>query len=247
MKKNIISKIHRISVFSIWLCLPTICNAVNLINSGHPVNIFSYDKNKIHNVLILGNSITQHGPKPSIGWQGNWGMAASAQNKDFVHLLETRFHGYSSDIKVNYGSIANTFERKFWQMDTSDFSKYKSSKPDLIILKIGENIKDSLAQNRSLNIYLEKLVGYLKTTPNAYVCLVGSFWPNKNIDTIMQKVCQKNNWLYVSLRGLYDNPVVNTAMNNFADKGVGMHPSDTGMKNIADRIWDKVGYLFNGL
>jgi len=38
-------------------------------------------------VLFLGNSITKHGPKADIDWTGNWGMAASAETKDFVHLV----------------------------------------------------------------------------------------------------------------------------------------------------------------
>ncbi len=38
-------------------------------------------------VLFLGNSITLLPPLASVGWTNNWGMAARAPEKDFVHLV----------------------------------------------------------------------------------------------------------------------------------------------------------------
>ena len=43
-----------------------------------------------HRLLIVGNSITLHGPKADIGWDHNFGMAASLAERDYVHLLASR-------------------------------------------------------------------------------------------------------------------------------------------------------------
>ena len=56
------------------------------INAGEPTGALRNDI-KTQRVLILGNSITRHGVLEKIGWTTDWGMAASAQEKDFVHLI----------------------------------------------------------------------------------------------------------------------------------------------------------------
>lgn len=45
-------------------------------------------KQEIGSVTIFGNSIVAHDPAPDIGWTGDWGMAASCRDSDFVHILK---------------------------------------------------------------------------------------------------------------------------------------------------------------
>lgn len=195
-------------------------------------------------VLILGNSITWHGAKASIGWTGNWGMAASSAEKDYVHLLKSRIKRTYPNTSFKTGNIAATFERQFWKYNVSDFKDFSDFNADLIILVLGENINDALAVKNGLDHHLEQLVRELSAERNLKVCLVGSFWPNQHIDQIMKTTASRNNWLYIDLQGLYQERNKNTAIQQYTDKGVGMHPSDLGMEGIANRIWNGIQGLF---
>lgn len=198
----------------------------------------------VKKILILGNSITQHGPAPAIGWNGNWGMAASSRDKDFVHLLEARVLEKAPAASVMAGNIANTFERKFWAVDTVDFFRFKNYKAGLIILKIGENVPDSLANSHKLGDHIESLIKYVSGNGNVKVCLVGSFWPKHYTNQLMKQISEQNNWEYVSLDGLYENRQEYTAIGTYQDPGVAMHPNDAGMRAISEKIWQKINYLF---
>ena len=67
--------------------------------------------NKINKVLILGNSIVAHDPEPDIGWAGNWGMAASISDSDFVHVLTRKIQAANRYVVVKSWNIA-VFENK---------------------------------------------------------------------------------------------------------------------------------------
>lgn len=196
-------------------------------------------------VMVLGNSITWHGAKPAVGWSGNWGMAASAADKDFVHLLKSRIKGLSPQTEFQFANIADSFERKFWKYNSADFKKFSNWHPDLIVLEIGENINDTLAVKYELGKHLERFAAQISGEKSVKFCLVGSFWPNQHIDQIMKSTAAKNSWMYVDLQGLYKDRNENTAIQQYQNQGVGMHPSDAGMEHIANRIWNEIQHLFN--
>ena len=73
-------------------------------------------------VLVYGNSIALHGPYPEIGWTNDWGMAASARDRDFAHLvvagLESQL-GERADYRIRNLAL---LERNF-TTNLSDFTE----------------------------------------------------------------------------------------------------------------------------
>lgn len=191
----------------------------------------------------MGNSITQHDPLPDIGWYGTWGMAASREENDYVHLLMGKFSSYNKNVNLEYGNIAADFEQIFWDFDTLDFKYYKDFGADLIIIRLGENVSDFYANEYGFQTYLFELIKYVRKDPGVKICCTSSFWPNKYIDNQIRNISNNNGFLFVSLSDLYDDKT-NTAMDEYENPIVGAHPSDKGMKNIADRIWEKVSIYF---
>ena len=92
-------------------------------------------------VLVYGNSIALHGPKADIGWTNCWGMAASAPERDFAHLvvagLEKRL-GKKADFRIRNLAV---LERNFTTniATVADISADAAWKPDYVVIAIGEN------------------------------------------------------------------------------------------------------------
>lgn len=191
------------------------------------------------NILILGNSITYSASNSSIGWNGNWGMAASAEEKDYVHLLTAKFKENSAKSVVQALNIAQ-FETSYEAYDfDTELKSYRDSKPDLLILRIGENV-DSKFDSVTFAKRYQDLLAYMKVgNPNLTILAAGSFWPDRDyINVIMSRYTP-----YISLSFLGDD-ISNYAfdMQNVSD-GVKQHPNDKGMQGIAETIWTKVEEL----
>lgn len=188
------------------------------------------------NILILGNSITYSPANPSIGWNGNWGMAASAEEKDYVHLLAAKFKQSNAKAIVQAKNIA-AFEADYnnYNFDT-ELKTYRDQKPDLVIIRIAENVPSSFDSVVFAKRY-QALLAYMKVgNPNLKVLAAGSFWPGLDYaNTILSRYTP-----YVSLSFL-GNDLSNYAfdMPNVSD-GVKQHPGDKGMQGIANTIWAKV-------
>jgi alpha-galactosidase len=191
-------------------------------------------------VLFLGNSITKHGPKADIDWTGNWGMAASAEAKDYVHVFTASLaqkQGSTPEILVK--NIAD-FERAHQGYDFA--AKLKEAidfQADLIVLAIGENVPalKTPEEKAKLQEAVTKLLTTLKGERKPVVLVRSCFWANVAKDEALRGACDAVSGIYVDLSALAkDKSLYGRAEREFKNAGVANHPGDKGMTAIADAL-----------
>lgn len=194
-------------------------------------------------ILFLGNSITRHGPKADIGWTGNWGMAASALEKDYVHVLASamaRRAGLAPETLVE--NIAD-FERKPEAFDYPvRLAKARAFRPDIIILAIAENVPalKTDAAKAAFADHVKKLLAALKelAAPGGAIYVRSSFWPDAAKDGILQKAAAEAGATFVDISAVGKDPAnrAKSERPTITHEGVGAHPGDQGMEAIADAL-----------
>jgi hypothetical protein len=198
-----------------------------------------------HRILFLGNSITRHPPLPAIEWPFDHGMAASAPEKDYAHLLLARFAA-ASDGHPPEAMIENIadFERRFEQIDAAKtYKKFADFQPDLVILAIGENVRPlgSEADQARFKKAVIELLTFLQTSSHPRILVRSSFWPNKEHDAMLRQACAAVGGTFVDLGAMGNDPTNSAASEQKAPyikhPGVGGHPGDKGMAAIAEAIW----------
>lgn len=195
---------------------------------------------KANKILFLGNSITLHGPAPAIGWLGNWGMAASAQDHDYVHLVlkaVTQTAGREPQSLVM--NLAD-FERRFdtYDIDTG-LEKALAFKADLVIVAIGENVPHLTSEpaQTAFQASVTNLLRKLKQNSAPVIVVRSCFWPVAAKDTALKRACAEVGGIFVDTSALAkDEAHYARAERKFEHAGVAAHPGDKGMQAIADAI-----------
>jgi len=191
-------------------------------------------------ILFLGNSITKHGPKAEIDWTGNWGMAASEEGKDYVHLVVAALAKSSGNApEVLVKNIAD-FERAFAGYDFA--AKQKEAidfHADLIILAIGENVPalKSDAEKKDFEGAVTRLLTALKGDRAPVILVRSGFWANAEKDAALRAACMTVGGTFVDIGHLgKDEANYARSERDFKHAGVANHPGDQGMDAIAAAI-----------
>lgn len=204
--------------------------------------------------IALGNSITKHAITPF--WWGEWGMAATVKEKDYVHLLNSLLEDYyKTTLSFKAVNIA-TWERDFNGFDKESIRSHFSGDEDIVVIRLGENVPN---REESYAVYKEEfshLVAFLKVlAPTASFVITGNFWANARKDAIQKEVADQYNCIWVPLAQLETPENKSTLETKVSGDdgewhtvseggktapGVANHPGDEGMKNIATAIMNAI-------
>jgi hypothetical protein len=193
-------------------------------------------------ILYLGNSITLHTPAPDIGWTGNWGMAASAEDKDYVHRLTAKIANAAGGAppRTMVRNIAD-FERGYGEFDvTAGLKEELAFEADIVVVAIGENVAEirTELEGAKFSKAFKGLLSEIKGHGQPAIFVRSSFWPNAAKDDIMRDVCADMGVTFVDIGPLGADP--SNKAPEFEHTGVAAHPGDKGMAAIADALFDAI-------
>lgn len=207
-------------------------------------------------ILVIGNSITQHGASSSLGWNGTWGMAASAEDKDYVHQLIAKIKTKTTDYEIMYRNISE-FEKYFYDFGkfvTDNYKDLADFDADIIIATFGANCNNS---NNEVDpeynapyafsaAYYENIINFFNVDGNAKV-IAGKtvLTTNAVLSAIDAAAALHPEWKLVDMTSYtgdeynatsYYKSYPDVFASNIREAVIG-HPGDKAMEAMANDLW----------
>jgi rhamnogalacturonyl hydrolase YesR len=185
--------------------------------------------------LFVGNSITRHGPNSDIGWNGDWGMAASVKENDYVHLVSDWIIKKDPNAEFLICQVVD-WERNYKNGSEKLYlyEKARDFNADIIIMRIIENCPAAGFEYGAFIKEYTNLINWLNPQNKAKIILTTGFWKHPG-DAAILEIAAGKNYPVINL-GEYGEDDKMKAIGLFSHTGVANHPGDKGMKAIADEI-----------
>ena len=184
-------------------------------------------------IAFFGNSITRHGRAEALGWQGDWGMAASSCGKDYVHRLLSYLEADGRHPACCIANLSEWERTRDMRLIEEQYAAAFAFGADIAVLRLGENaqLTEHLTAFESCYAALaEKL-----QEGGAKVVLTDLFWAYEPFDSFVKALALERGYAFASICDLGAKEEMRAA-DRFAHAGVALHPGDRGMEEIARRL-----------
>lgn len=213
-------------------------DAKNQLKDTELVHFFHPERTG-HRILFVGNSITLHGKCPEIGWNNDWGMAASTEEKDYVHRLMAAVGTIDPQAAFCICQVSR------WECDYKNgtsvhslFAAARAFDADVIVARFIENCPDKDFDAERFKEELDALLSFLNPSQKAHLMITTGFWRHPG-DAAIIAYAKEKNLPCVELGDLGERDEMK-ALGLFEHGGVAIHPGDLGMEHIARRIFDEM-------
>ena len=191
-------------------------------------------------IAFVGNSITRHGKAPQLGWEGDWGMAASSKERDYVHLVMRKFREKGIAVSACICNGAHWEQTYGEAFDLEYFQQVKRFRPDILIMRLVENCPVEGFCPERFSVAYDRLIQYLiGEEEDTKVILTTGFWKHPG-DAAIRRVAEERGYPCICLGELGEMECMK-ASGRFTHEGVAAHPGDAGMEEIARRIMQCIG------
>ena len=183
-------------------------------------------------ILFVGNSITKHAPKPSIGWDRDCGMAASSLENDYVHLLLQKLKEKGVPVTASILQVA-PFEWEFQAMSVADtYARGRAFAPDIVLMFFGANVTKAYDTDehpsKTFGQAYTELRNWLDTGRTRFIHSQG-YYIRPKLDAEKREVAEKYGDAFITIEDIRTRAETH---------GMHNHPNDLGMREIAERFWE---------
>lgn len=205
--------------------------------------------------MAIGDSITQHGPKESLGWRGETrGMAATSIDSDYVHvllrMLQAHDPGNAKDLKI-VGRLGKLGGGTVAQVGDV-LEELVAWDADLVTVQLGENDRfDEIGPDEFTRRYRLLISGLLANERQPLIVCSGVWDPEAEEnpqelgsyasesepavkDSIIKEICREHGLVFASISHA---ALQKSCSGDGVSGGVRWHPNDEGMQAYAEAFF----------
>jgi len=198
-------------------------------------------------ILFLGNSITYAPANADFGWPRSVGMAASSQDKDYVHQTIRILREKGMDVEAVLGTRDCEICDEVIGEHIETLDDIREIRPRYAVVQLGEN-SDHIQINsgRLTREYLLLLEGLKKRGIRDIFCI--SNWHEASPEdphnqAILRAIRHFSDIHWVDIGSLANRPEYYGDTTLYSDRDILWHPGDLGMLRIAEilaeSIWEQ--------
>jgi hypothetical protein len=195
-------------------------------------------------ILFMGNSITLAAASTEFGWNGNWGMAATSQDKDYAHqtLAVLKERGMQAELAIgdrNCVPCDGGIDEQAHNME-----QVRRLRPRYVIVQLSEHSFDIELRSGKMTAQYRSLLQALSDEQVPHVFCLGA-WGEKSDQEARAMGIKTALAGFPRYRFLDISPLVRDTLNYgdttlFKNPYVAWHPGDRGMRKLGELIADAV-------